>query len=104
MGNKLTDNDRQDLIMDYLEEYEHYIRFMRPVAPPEGQDYREDYEQEIDDIHQAICTYCKLHPLGYRYLNHADAMRTEMYIQNLLLLKERQLQDLTDSELCSFDS
>ncbi len=26
MANKLTDEDRSELIMEYLEEYEHYLR------------------------------------------------------------------------------
>ncbi len=28
MANKLTDEDREELIMEYLEEYEHYLRVL----------------------------------------------------------------------------
>ena len=104
MANKLTDEDRQELIFEYLEEYEHYLRVLENEVYEEGWDISEDYEQEIDDIHTAICDFCRSHPLGYRYLNHAHEMRTEMYIRSLLDLKERQLQDLTDSELASYGS
>ena len=104
MANKLTDEDREELIFEYLEDYEHYLRVLENEVYDETNYDVVPLGEEINDIHQAICAYCRQHPLGYRYLNHAHEMRTEMYIRSLLDLKERQLQDLTDSELASYGS
>ena len=36
MANKLTDEDRKELIFEYLEEYEHYLRIHENEVYEEG--------------------------------------------------------------------